>query len=360
MVENNSKIQAIVSAHRDYVLSMFKADVPASRMVDLRMENLCSMKSSMALLESKLSLSLPSVLQELLVKLEEEAMRLFQIVSAHRDEALEMFKADLPASKMVSLRMENLSAMKSSMSLSLTLPPLLQELLVTSEDEAMLLFQKERLLDSNISPVMCSEDSERVEFGHDHYAGFGCEETKNDDLIKDEILSRSDKSPGNAIETDGSLDFGCSNQNGINTSRLEVTRPRTEPSATPAKIGRRHSDIAQVTNFPPSASSTVPRISSQSLIIVPSSKSTVITFRDPTKKKSTKWNSKRKQVPFSPQGTNVADIASQRSSTSPNISSKLLTIDPFASNRASSRECAKSKTSKSCLSPSEIQRGDKS
>ena len=114
MIKNSSKIQAIVSAHRDEALEMFMTNAPAYRMVVLRMKHLSSMKSSAASLPSKLPSSLPSMLQELLVKSEDEAMTLFQIGSTHRDEALKMFKEDTPASRMVSLRMENLSSMKSS------------------------------------------------------------------------------------------------------------------------------------------------------------------------------------------------------------------------------------------------------
>ena len=432
-------------------------------------------------------------------------MQLVEIVTNHHHEALEIFKGDGSASRMIALRTQNISAMKSAMAFSPTLPSALQDLLINTEEEAQDLFQKENLLDSNNSPVMVIEDFGRIDFGDDPIIAYEKKygnldnhptiavEQENDDIKRedlsphcnkspsissesddsfdsianfldpptsqnnetiqllqndlltllmsnpamihslsanlgpcticddpnhptlrcrmlteenlkggmrrrleelkkeleaqhDEPSTRSDKYPRNALETD----VGRSNQYDISASRLEGTLPPTEPSAIPAEIlaridgalerrhivdsgsvplplsapydalGRRHSDDAHITHQFPSASSTVPRISSQSLIITPSSKSTIITFRDPTKKKSTKWNSKRKQVPFSPQATNVADIASQRSSTSPNISSKLLTIDPFASNRASSRECAKSKTSKSCLSPSEIQRGDKS
>lgn len=140
MIKNSSKIQAIVSAHRDEALEMFMTNAPAYRMVVLRMKHLSSMKSSAASLSSKLPSSLPSMLQELLVKSEDEAMTLFQIVSTHRDEALKMFKEDTPASRMVSLRMENLSSMKSS---ATSVPSsVLQELLIKSEEEAMALFQK--------------------------------------------------------------------------------------------------------------------------------------------------------------------------------------------------------------------------
>eukprot|EP00584_Thalassiosira_punctigera_P018403 CAMPEP_0172552548 /NCGR_PEP_ID=MMETSP1067-20121228/45759_1 /TAXON_ID=265564 ORGANISM="Thalassiosira punctigera, Strain Tpunct2005C2" /NCGR_SAMPLE_ID=MMETSP1067 /ASSEMBLY_ACC=CAM_ASM_000444 /LENGTH=150 /DNA_ID=CAMNT_0013340549 /DNA_START=122 /DNA_END=574 /DNA_ORIENTATION=+ len=141
MIRNNAKIQAIVSSHRDEVLTMFKTGAPASGMIALRMENLTAMKSSVSTSPSTLPSSLPSVLQELLVKSEDEAMKLFRIVTAHHDEALAMFKSDAPASRMVTLRMENLSTMKSSMAFAPTLPSLLQEFLVKSEEEAMREYQ---------------------------------------------------------------------------------------------------------------------------------------------------------------------------------------------------------------------------
>ena len=297
MVKNNSKTKAIVSAHRDEALNMFKADAPASRMVALRMKNLSAMESSMALLlPSKLSSSLPSVLKELLVKSEEEAVLLFQIVNAHRDGSLAMFKADSPASKMVSLRMKNLSAMKSSMTLSPTLLSALQELLVESEEEAMILFQKEHLLEpiSN-SSVVDIGDSGRIDFGHDHDVGFGGEDANdiqvnfataeytNDVLIEDEQSRHSDKSPSNVA--------GILNQSD-STSRLEApTKPSAAPSKSLATIGD------SSTTHPPSASSTTARFSNESLHVTPSNTSTASTPpKESTKEKFAIGNSKEKRV----------------------------------------------------------------
>mmetsp|Transcript_3509 Transcript_3509/g.6408 ORF Transcript_3509/g.6408 Transcript_3509/m.6408 type:complete len:149 (-) Transcript_3509:221-667(-) len=145
MIRNNSKIEAIVSAHRDDVLTMFKTDAPASRMVSLRLENLAAMKYCLSTSPSTLPSSLPSVLQELLVKAEEEAMGIFQIVSTHRAQSLTMFKTDAPASRMVALRLENLLTMKSAMAFAPTLPSVLQVFLVKSEEEAMEEFQLKHL-----------------------------------------------------------------------------------------------------------------------------------------------------------------------------------------------------------------------
>mmetsp|Transcript_17730 Transcript_17730/g.26840 ORF Transcript_17730/g.26840 Transcript_17730/m.26840 type:complete len:174 (+) Transcript_17730:50-571(+) len=145
MIRNNTKIQGIVSSHRDDVMTMFRSDVPASKMITLRLENLSAIKSSLSTSPSTLPSSLPSVLQELLVKAEDEAMKIFQIVNAHREEALAMFRSDAPASRMVTLRMDNLSKMKSTMAFAPTLPSTLQEFLVKAEEEAIKGFQKENL-----------------------------------------------------------------------------------------------------------------------------------------------------------------------------------------------------------------------
>mmetsp|Transcript_14644 Transcript_14644/g.26608 ORF Transcript_14644/g.26608 Transcript_14644/m.26608 type:complete len:991 (-) Transcript_14644:277-3249(-) len=255
MIENNSRIQAIVSAHRDEVLSMFMADAPASKMVALRMENLCAMKSSMAPLESKLSSTLPSVLQELLVKSEEEAMRLFQIVSAHRDEALEMFKTDAPASRMVALRMEHLSAMKSSMALPSTPPSVLQEYLVKSEEEAMQDFQNEHLVGSN-SSMKDIKDSGQIDFRHNHDVGFEGEEMnglqdntaaecKNDDLVEDELspyskagednASPSTNSDNNSLDEESS--YGSNDDDGLSDYERLRLRNIEKNQARLAQLG---------------------------------------------------------------------------------------------------------------------------
>ena len=235
-------------------------------------------------------------------------MRLFQIVSTHRDEALEMFKADAPASRMVALRMENLSAMKSSTALSSTLPSMLQVLLVKSEEEAMALFQKEHVLGSMVD----IGDSEQIDFGHAHHVGFGGEETnciqdnivtaeyKNDDLIEDGLSPHYDKSPGIASETDGSLDYGRSNQN------LTQNAPVESLAIVDSASGRRQS-------------------------------------RAPTKKMNA-MNSKYQQVSFSPPATTAAGIIGQGSSTTqsaPRISRESLTIDPFARTSSSRRRAKK-------------------
>ena len=62
----------------------------------------------------------------------------FQIVTSNRDDVLDMFKQDAPASKMASLRLKNLSSMKSCMSLEpMMTSSALQELLIKSEEKAM-------------------------------------------------------------------------------------------------------------------------------------------------------------------------------------------------------------------------------
>jgi len=158
IIKNDSKIKSIVSAHGYEALSVFVADAPASKMVSLRLKNLRTMNSSMSMFRSKSPSSLTFALQELLVKSEDEAFQLFQILGRHRDEALKMFKTGAPALRMVSMRSENLSDMKSLMSFSPALPDVLKELLVKSEEEAMTEFQNECLDSSN---------SRKIEFGND-------------------------------------------------------------------------------------------------------------------------------------------------------------------------------------------------
>jgi len=354
MVQNNSKIQAIVSAHRDETLAMFKADAPASKMVALRMKN--ALKSSMVMSALKLSPSLPSLLQELLVKAEEEAMILFQIVTAHRDEALRMFKADSPASKMVSLRMEHVSAMKSSMA---SLPSSkLQELLVKSEEEAMGLFQREISFSTNDYPVTTNEESERT----DHDMGFVGEETngiqyataadyKNDDFVSDELSKPSDKPPRNASETKVSLDLDRSNQSGAGASSLEGTLSQTEPSVSPTDsfdiddtldhLQGKDTEDSTIASRSSSASLSASSIFSESMDIAPSSKSTVST----TSRES-------KSISCEKQVSNAVDIIRQRDITyqsTPRVSSESSTINP--PNKyvvpPSSRKPAKKKLAKS-------------
>ena len=134
MIKADPKIQSIIAAHRGKALEMFQSDAPASRMVALRMKNLSSLKTSS---QAEAAMSLPSQLQELLANAEEEAMVIFQTVNSHRHEAFVMFKDDAPATRMVSLRMKNLDVMKSSVSLVPMLPSALQDLLAKAEEEAM-------------------------------------------------------------------------------------------------------------------------------------------------------------------------------------------------------------------------------
>ena len=149
IIKNNTKIQTIISTHRDDALEMFKTDAPASKMVALRMKHMSSIKSEIMGLTSHPSSSSLSALstsscklQELLVQSEEDAMQLHQIITSHKNEALEMFKTDAPASKMVALRMRNIAAIKSAVSTLLS-SSVAQEHLVKSEEEAMELFQNE-------------------------------------------------------------------------------------------------------------------------------------------------------------------------------------------------------------------------
>ena len=92
-IKNNTTVQTIVSTHRAAVLDMYQSDGPASQMVVLRMKNMSSLKSAIAGDESQTSNN-SSLLQDMLVKSEGEAMELFQIITSHRDEALVMFKAE--------------------------------------------------------------------------------------------------------------------------------------------------------------------------------------------------------------------------------------------------------------------------
>ena len=142
LIRNNPKVHAIVSAHRDDVLSMFKKDEPATRMVALRIENLSAMKFCISASPSKLPPSLPSVLQELLVKAEEEAMTIYNVVNEHRASSLAVFRNGAPASKLVTLRLENLERMKKTMAFGPTNANVLQDFLVTAEEEAMKEFHR--------------------------------------------------------------------------------------------------------------------------------------------------------------------------------------------------------------------------
>jgi len=172
-IKNNTTVQTIVSTHRAAVLDMYQSDGPASQMVVLRMKNMSSLKSAIAGDESQSSNN-SSLLQDMLVKSEGEAMELFQIITSHRDEALVMFKTETPASKMISLRIKNLTSMKDVLvvgeeSLASTTSAL-QEHLVKSEEDAMKLFEKE-LLASSTSSSMLGNEMENVDFGNNNDGG---------------------------------------------------------------------------------------------------------------------------------------------------------------------------------------------
>ena len=64
-------------------------------------------------------------------------MSFFTTVTSHREEALAMFKSGAPVSKMVALRMKNLSAMKSSGEALQSSSSVLQAMLSKAEEEAM-------------------------------------------------------------------------------------------------------------------------------------------------------------------------------------------------------------------------------
>ena len=179
-IKNNTTVQTIVSTHRAAVLDMYQSDGPASQMVVLRMKNMSSLKSAIAGDESQSSNN-SSLLQDMLVKSEGEAMELFQIITSHRDEALVMFKADTPASKMISLRIKNLTSMKDVLVVgesSLVSTSVLQEHLVKSEEDAMKLFEKE-LLASSTSSSMLGNEMENVNFGNNNDGGLGEREERN-------------------------------------------------------------------------------------------------------------------------------------------------------------------------------------
>jgi len=171
---NNTNVQTIVTSHRAAVLDLYQSDGPATQMVVLRMKNMSSLKSAIAGDESQ-SCNNSSLLQDMLVKSEGEAMELFQIITSHRDEALAMFKADTPASKMISLRAKNLSSMKDVLVVgeeSLVSTSALQEHLVKSEEDAMKLFETELLASSNSSSMLGNEtEEENVDFGNKNDGG---------------------------------------------------------------------------------------------------------------------------------------------------------------------------------------------
>jgi len=178
-IKNNTTVQTIVSTHRAAVLDMYQSDGPASQMVVLRLKNMSSLKSAIAGDES----SNTSQLQDMLVKSEGEAMELFQIITSHRDEALAMFKADTPASKMISLRIKNLTSMKDVLVVgesSLVSTSVLQEHLVKSEEDAMKLFEKELLASSTNSSMLGNAmEEENVDFGNNNDGRFGEREERN-------------------------------------------------------------------------------------------------------------------------------------------------------------------------------------
>ena len=169
-IKNNTNVQTIVTSHRAAVLDMYQSDGPASQMVVLRMKNMSSLKSAIAGGESQ-STNTSSLLQDMLVKSEGEAMELFQIIKSHRDEALAMFKADTPASKMISLRMKNIKSMKDVLVVGeeslVSTTSALQEHLVKSEEDAMKLFEKELLASSTSSSMLGNEmEEENVDYGN--------------------------------------------------------------------------------------------------------------------------------------------------------------------------------------------------
>ena len=224
LIKYHPKIKSAIASHRDEALKMFQADAPASRMVIVRMKNLSTMKSS-----TGDDSSLVSVLQELLSKVEEEAMLHFQIVASHRYDVLDMFKQDAPASRMVSLRLKNLSSMESCMSLEpMTSSSALQELLLKAEEKAMNDSQKE--LDSKGS----REDSMLFDSNNDHVAGLDEGGNELDDTHDSEMHTCDStqghnlsplhtKSPSRTVPTGVSLDSGGPKDNELCTGNSHGT-----------------------------------------------------------------------------------------------------------------------------------------
>ena len=169
MLINNPMVLKIISEHCMAALECFQNNASAAKMVDIRMKNSKSISDIIGVSSSS-STDATTTTQEdmlvntdeissnngqnLLVNAEDIAMGLFQIINSHREEALSMFKTNTSASKLISLRMKNLSALKELGGTSLSLSSLvLQEQLVNAEEEAMKLFEKDLLRESNSSFV---------------------------------------------------------------------------------------------------------------------------------------------------------------------------------------------------------------
>jgi len=169
MLINNPMVLKIISGHCQTALECFQNNASAAKMVDIRMKNSKSISdiigvSSFSSSSTDTTTTTQDMLvntdevssngQNLLVNAEDIAMGLFQIINSHREKALSMFKANAPASQMISLRKKNLSALKELGSSSLPLSSIvLQEQLVNAEEEAMKLFEKDLLRGNNSSCV---------------------------------------------------------------------------------------------------------------------------------------------------------------------------------------------------------------
>ena len=165
LIDNNPKIKSIISEHCMAALECFQNNASAAKMVDIRMKNSKSISDIIGVSSSSIDTTTTQDMlnttsevssngQNLLVNAEDIAMGLFQIINSHRDQALTMFNADTPASQMITLRMKNLSAMKELGGTSLPLSALvLQEQLLSAEEEAIKLFEKDLLRGNNSSFV---------------------------------------------------------------------------------------------------------------------------------------------------------------------------------------------------------------
>lgn len=141
LIRKNADVHALVRAHRETAHALLGADAPASRMIALRQQNLAAMRSSMEVpaaggASSGLSPSLPSILQDMLYKSEEEALQTVQIARVHREAAAGLRAADASASRVIALRTENVAAMRQCMAFAPTSPADLRALLVRSEEQA--------------------------------------------------------------------------------------------------------------------------------------------------------------------------------------------------------------------------------
>ena len=114
--------------------------------------------------------------------------------------------------------------MKSPMSYSPMLPSVLQDLLIKSEEDAMSAFQKEYMETTN-SFVMDTEDSGKIECGHESHNSIGLQDGKTNGAQEFSVGPTKQPPSEKKSPSKLSVDVNCSNQKDASTFSPDDYQP---------------------------------------------------------------------------------------------------------------------------------------